>query len=110
MKLAQRAGPASQMTLTQRPAAGSQGGPGGVGLLSASELERERALAPVITNPNRARITGLPETYSVAPRSTFDPAAAMAGAGDGSLTGARPIGASGIEAFRKMTNKGKKRH
>lgn len=86
------------MTLTQRPAAGSQSG----GLLTASELERERALAPVVANPNRARIVGLPESYTVAPRSTFDPAS--------QAPSARPLGASGIEAFRKMTSKGKKRH
>ncbi|KAK1826893.1 transcription factor iws-1 [Podospora conica] len=92
-KLAQRQEAAvggSQMTLTQRPAGKSR-----------HELERERMLAPDPINSNRARPAGLPTSYSVAPRSTFD-----ASQVPGSF---RPIGASGTEAFRKMTQKGKKR-
>ncbi|KAI1859288.1 uncharacterized protein JN550_012097 [Neoarthrinium moseri] len=84
-KLRQAAG-SSQLTLTQRPAA------------SQRDLERERILAPQMSS-NRARVTGLPASYTVAPKSTFEPSR------DGSH---RPIGASGMEAFRKMTQKGKK--
>lgn len=92
-KLAQRQEAAvggSQMTLTQRPAGKSR-----------HELERERMLAPDPINSNRARPAGLPTSYTVAPRSTFD--------GSQVPSGFRPIGASGTEAFRKMTQKGKKR-
>ena len=78
------------MTLTQRPAG-----------KTLYELERERMLAPEPTNSNRARPAGLPTSYTVAPRSTFD--------GSTQVPGFRPIGASGTEAFRKMTQKGKKR-
>ncbi|KAL1873417.1 hypothetical protein VTK73DRAFT_1008 [Phialemonium thermophilum] len=91
-KLAQRreavAG-GSQLTLTQRPLNGA---------LSRLEAERERMLAPVVTS-NRARPAGLPASYSVAPRSTFD--ASRRGPDH------RPIGAGGLEAFRRMTQKGK---
>ncbi|KAI0170377.1 hypothetical protein BJ166DRAFT_515847 [Pestalotiopsis sp. NC0098] len=87
-KLRQAAG-SSQLTLTQRPAASQQ---------SLRELERERILAPQNLS-NRARVTGLPAAYTVAPKSTFAP-------GGGSSH--RPIGSSGVEAFRKMTQKGKK--
>jgi len=78
----------SQMTLTQRPA----------GVKSKHELERERALAPEPLHTNRAKPAGLPASYSIAPRSTYD---GTRGADH------RPIGAGGIEAFRKMTQKGK---
>jgi transcription factor SPN1 len=54
-------------------------------------------LAPVITS-NRARPAGLPASYTVAPRSTFD---------GNRGPDHRPIGAGGLEAFRKMTQKGK---
>lgn len=67
---------------------------------SKADVERERLLAPV-TNPNRARPVGLPTAYTVAPRSTFDPQARS--------TDFRPIGSGGIEAFRRMTQKGKKK-
>ncbi|KAM7201960.1 transcription factor iws-1 [Naviculisporaceae sp. PSN 640] len=80
----------SQITLTQRPAGKTK-----------YELERERALAPEPINPNRAQRLGLPASYTVAPKSTFDQNRT---AGDH-----RPIGAGGIEAFRKMTAKGKGR-
>jgi transcription factor SPN1 len=46
-------------------------------------------------------MSGLPESYTVAPKSTFD---GHRGSGH------RPIGAGGLEAFRKMTQKGKKRN
>ncbi|KAH6854775.1 hypothetical protein B0I37DRAFT_388669 [Chaetomium sp. MPI-CAGE-AT-0009] len=91
-KLAQRQGAAasgSQMTLTQRPASGK----------TRFELERERQLAPEIKNTNRAQPAGLPASYTIAPRSTFD---ATRGAAE-----FRPVGAAGLEAFRKMTQKGK---
>lgn len=68
---------------------------------SRLDAERERVLAPAVPN-SRARVAELPQSYTVAPRSTFDRAAA-AGAEH------RPIGASGIEAFRKMTQKPKRR-
>ncbi|PKS12390.1 hypothetical protein jhhlp_000594 [Lomentospora prolificans] len=87
-KLAQRSG-ASQLTLSQRPAQ------------SRFEAERERALAP--SGPtNRARVPEMPQSYTVAPRSTFDKGSSRA-------FEHRPIGASGIEAFRKMTQKPRKR-
>ncbi|EAQ89500.1 hypothetical protein CHGG_06119 [Chaetomium globosum CBS 148.51] len=91
-KLAQRQGAAasgSQMTLTQRPAGGK----------TRFELERERMLAPEIKNTNRAQPAGLPASYTIAPRSTFD-----ASRGPAEF---RPVGAAGLEAFRKMTQKGK---
>lgn len=78
----------SQMTLTQRPAGKSQ-----------VDLERERLLAPAVSS-NRARPAGLPASYSIAPKSTFNPS---------SQPDFKPIGASGLEAFRKLTQKGKKR-
>ncbi len=88
-KLAQRqeaAAGGSQFTLTQRS-------------VSRADAERARILAPEVTNPNRARAPGLPATYTIAPRSTFD---GRSGADH------RPIGAAGTEAFRKMTQKGKR--
>ena len=92
-KLAQRqeavAG-SQRFTLTQRPAAA----------LSRLEAERERMLAPLATNNNRARPAGVQASYTVAPLSTFDGTRGP---------DHRPIGAGGIEAFRKMTQKGKGR-
>lgn len=75
-KMAQRQKAGSQFSLTQRPAA-SQG-----------------------ENENRARASGLPTSYTIAPRSTFDGQRGNAH---------RPLGSGGMEAFRKMTQKGKKR-
>ncbi|AEO65569.1 uncharacterized protein THITE_2112678 [Thermothielavioides terrestris NRRL 8126] len=89
-KLAQRQEAAvsgSQMTLAQRPAGKTR-----------FELERERLLAPEVKS-NRARPAGLPASYTIAPRSTFD--------GSRAVPDARPIGAGGMEAFRRMTQKGK---
>ncbi|KAL2134578.1 hypothetical protein VTI74DRAFT_11400 [Chaetomium olivicolor] len=77
----------SQITLTQRPAGKTR-----------FELERERLLAPEVKT-NRAQPAGLPASYTIAPRSTYDPSRAPAEY--------RPIGAGGLEAFRKMTSKGK---
>lgn len=70
--------------------------------MSQKELERERFLA----QPNRstrARMESSNTSYTVAPKSTFDPTKGL----DPAM---RPIGASGMDAFRKMTAKpGKKR-
>lgn len=87
-KLAQRQKANSQFSLTQRPA------------LSTKESEREKFLAPARTN-NSARMVNLPSSYNIAPKSTFDgPQGGMEH---------RPLGAGGMEAFRKMTQKSKKR-
>ncbi|KAK9442169.1 transcription factor IWS1 [Metarhizium brunneum] len=86
-KLAQRQKIGSQFSLSQRPA------------MSARDAERERILAPVGSS-NRARMTSLPESYTIAPKSTFDGARGSEH---------RPLGAGGMEAFRKMTQKTKKR-
>ncbi|KAK3941954.1 transcription factor iws-1 [Diplogelasinospora grovesii] len=90
-KLAQRqeaAIPGSQLTLTQRPAGKTR-----------YELERERMLAPeILPRSNRAQPAGLPATYTIAPKSTFDGTRGP---------DHRPIGSAGTEAFRKMTQKGK---
>jgi transcription factor SPN1 len=70
--------------------------------LTIRELERERLLAPAIKS-NRARMETSNASYSIAPKSNFDPSRGL----DPS---ARPIGAGGMEAFRRMTAKqGKKR-
>ncbi|KAG6011215.1 Transcription factor iws1 [Claviceps pusilla] len=86
-RLAQRQKIGAQFNLTQRPA------------LSARDAERERILAPVGSN-NRARMANLPESYTIAPKSTFDGARGSEH---------RPLGAGGMEAFRRMTQKSKKR-
>lgn len=99
--MAQRASAMGQFTVTARPASQVPGG-ASQGERSRNDAERERALAPVNTS-NRARPAGLPASYTVAPRSTFDPAASrQQGQPDH-----RPIGAGGAEAFRRMTQKGK---
>jgi transcription factor SPN1 len=87
----------SQFALASRPADSQNGA--AVPLRSRLDAERERALAPVV-KANRAQPAGLPASYTVAPRSTFD--ATRAGQPDH-----RPIGAGGLEAFRRMTQKGK---
>ncbi|RGP61514.1 transcription factor iws1 [Fusarium longipes] len=86
-KMAQRQKTNSQFSLSQRPA------------LNTKEAERERLLAPSRGN-NSARMVNLPSSYTVAPQSTF-----MGSQGSGH----RPLGAGGMEAFRKMTQKSKKR-
>lgn len=90
---------AAQLAL--RPS-GSQAVSQPTSTLSQKEVERERMLAaPRVSN--RARLETHSASYTVAPKSTFDPARAMDPA-------SRPIGASGLEAFRKMTaKKGTKR-
>lgn len=77
----------SQYTLAERP-------------VSRFELDKELQLAPPVVNPNRAQPVGLPQSYSIAPKSTFD-----GHRGEGY----RPIGASSMEAFRRMTQKAKMR-
>ncbi|KAI1818638.1 hypothetical protein GGS20DRAFT_196811 [Poronia punctata] len=78
----------SQMTLTQRPAT-----------TDLREAERERILAPA-NQTNRARISDLPQAYTIAPRSTFNPSQG---------SDFKPIGASGFDAFRKIVSHKKKR-
>ncbi|CAM1501539.1 Fc.00g035230.m01.CDS01 [Cosmosporella sp. VM-42] len=86
-KLAQRQKTNSQFSLTQRPAQ------------NARDAERERFLAAPRSN-NNARMSNLPSSYTIAPMSTFDGTRG---------TDHRPLGAGGMEAFRKMTQKSKKR-
>ncbi|APA11015.1 hypothetical protein SS1G_03279 [Sclerotinia sclerotiorum 1980 UF-70] len=70
--------------------------------LTARDIERQRLLAPKIIS-NRARMETSNTSYSIAPRSNFDPSRGLDPA-------SRPIGAGGVDAFRKMTAKqGKKR-
>ncbi|KAK8068620.1 hypothetical protein PG984_016425 [Apiospora sp. TS-2023a] len=94
-KLRQTAG--SQFTLSQRP------GPPAT-QTSKRDAERERILQMPVKDGNRARVVGLPSSYSVAPKSTFTTS---------SQSGPeyRPIGASGDAAFRKimLKNKAKKK-
>jgi transcription factor SPN1 len=78
----------SQMTLTQRPAASN-----------LQDAERERVLAPA-NQTNRARLTGLPQAYTIAPRSTFNPAQGP---------DFKPIGAHGFDAFKKIVGNKKKK-
>ena len=63
--------------------------------LSAAEAAaqaRERALAPPVRNPNRAKIESAPQTYTIVPKSNTVSGGMFA----------RPLGASGEDAFRKM--------
>ncbi|KAM4060994.1 TFIIS helical bundle-like domain-containing protein [Hirsutella rhossiliensis] len=82
-KLAQRQKAGSQFNLTQRP----------------SQSARDAFLAPQ-SGGNQARMASLPSSYTIAPKSTFDGSRGQ---------DHRPLGASGMEAFRKMTQKSKKR-
>ncbi|KAI9745090.1 MAG: Transcription factor iws1 [Claussenomyces sp. TS43310] len=66
------------------------------GALSQRDLDRERLLAPAKLS-NRARLEAANASYSVAPKSTFDPSRID--------PNSRPIGASGDLAFRRMTAK-----
>lgn len=79
---------------SQAPASQRQG-------LSQRDLERERLLAQP-NRSNRARVESGNTSYTIAPKSNFD-------ASKGLDPSSRPIGAGGMEAFRKMTQKGKKR-
>jgi transcription factor SPN1 len=85
----------SKIALARRPAATPAST-----AAAAAQTERERLLAP--SQPSRFRPTELPATYTIAPKSTFDPGMARGGHH-------RPIGAGGIEAFKRMTQKSKKR-
>ena len=58
--------------------------------------QRDRALEKPVYS-NRARMETHSASYTVAPRSTFDPSR-----GDGSQ---KPLGAAGMDAFRRMTQK-----
>ncbi|KAI0975914.1 hypothetical protein F4678DRAFT_286626 [Xylaria arbuscula] len=78
----------SQRALPQRPALSSQ-----------RDAERERALAPA-NQSNRARLPGLPQAYTIAPRSTFNPSQGPE---------FKPIGASGFDAFKKIVGNKKKK-
>ncbi|KAF4589033.1 transcription factor IWS1 [Ophiocordyceps camponoti-floridani] len=78
-KMAQRQKTNSQFTLSQRP----------------SQSAREAFLAPQGNN-NQARMASLPSSYTIAPKSTFDGSQGQ---------DHRPLGASGMEAFRRMTQK-----
>ncbi|CAK7263650.1 Transcription factor iws1 [Sporothrix epigloea] len=82
------AGSQLTQTLTERP-------------MSRFELDRELQLAPPVVNANRAVPVGLPQSYTVAPKSTFE-----------GHRGAdyRPIGASSVEAFRRMAQRAKMRN
>ncbi|PHH72152.1 hypothetical protein CDD82_6146 [Ophiocordyceps australis] len=80
-KMAQRQ--KSQFNLTQRPV----------------QSARDAFLAPQGGN-NQARMASLPSSYTIAPKSTFDGSRSQ---------DHRPLGASGMEAFRRMTQKTKKR-
>ncbi|KAK6580200.1 hypothetical protein PZA11_007222 [Diplocarpon coronariae] len=72
-------------------------------ILSQKELDRERVLALPLKASNRARMESGNTSYTIAPKSTFD-------VSKGLDPSSRPIGAGGMEAFRKMTAKqGKKR-
>ncbi|GAW23235.1 hypothetical protein ANO14919_127870 [Xylariales sp. No.14919] len=75
----------SQRSLPQRPAA-------------SRDAERERALAPA-NQSNRARLSGLPQAYTIAPRSTFNPSQGPE---------FKPIGVSGFDSFKKIVAKKKK--
>ncbi|XXH02227.1 Transcription factor iws1 [Hypoxylon texense] len=86
-KLRQVTSSGSQLTLNQRTAA------------QIADEQRARVLAPN-RDVSAARVSATPSTYTIAPRSTFDPTRAP---------DYRPIGAGGIEAFRKITQRGKKK-
>lgn len=85
----------SSQSLAHRPSASNA---------IAAKLAERRAkqLEPVRTNPNRARPIAQPASYTVAPVSN---GAEAVGGGENH----RPVGASGVEAFRRMTQKGKNR-
>ncbi|KAM0425004.1 hypothetical protein ACHAPT_009805 [Fusarium lateritium] len=87
-KTAQRQKANSQFSLSQRPAQSSR------------DAERERFLAPSRSN-NSARMVNLPSSYTIAPQSTFT------GTRDQNH---RPLGAGGMDAFRKLTQKSKKKN
>jgi transcription factor SPN1 len=59
-------------------------------------MERERMLARVMPG-NRARLDATSDSYTIAPRSTFDP--------NKLEPNYKPIGAAGDSAFNKLTRK-----
>ncbi|ODA84202.1 hypothetical protein RJ55_02720 [Drechmeria coniospora] len=79
---AQRRKTGSQFSLTQRP----------------SVSARDAFLAPS-RGDNQARMGHLPQSYTIAPMSTFDGTRGQ---------DHRPLGANGMEAFRRMTQKKKR--
>lgn len=78
----------SQYTLTERP-------------MSRFELDKEVQLAPPVVNPNRAIPVGLPQSYSIAPNSTFEGHRG---------NDYKPIGASSVAAFQRMAQRSKMRN
>lgn len=80
--------PAARLALRTAKGSSSQ-------VLTAAETAaqaRERALAPPVKNPNRARVDTQIKTYTVVPRSHRVEGGVFA----------RPLGSSGEDAFRKM--------
>lgn len=69
--------------------------------MSRFEQDREQMLAPPVMNANRATPVGLPQSYTIAPKSTFD------GHRGGDY---RPIGASSVAAFQRMAQRAKMRN
>ena len=65
----------------------------GLSQAQAAALARERALAPVVKNPNRARVETSVKSYNIVPRN-------MQAVGGSQF--ARPLGASGEDAFRRV--------
>lgn len=65
---------------------------------SRADIEKERALAPIVRDPSRAQPVGLPKSYTIAPKTNFNP----------DLVQKKVHGAAGMAAFRKMTTKKKK--
>ncbi|KAL8407392.1 hypothetical protein RB594_006287 [Gaeumannomyces avenae] len=91
-KNAQELAAYSNSQSSQLPTPSQRGG------VSSFEREIQKKLAPE-NRSSRAQPPGLPQTYTIAPQSNFDVAARA--------QDYRPIGAGGMEAFRKMTQKGK---
>ncbi|KAI1827622.1 hypothetical protein F4861DRAFT_328051 [Xylaria intraflava] len=78
----------SQLSLAQRPA-----------LTNLRDIERERMLAPA-HQTNRARLPGLPQSYTIAPRSTYNPSQGPE---------FKPVGAAGFDAFKRIVGGNKKK-
>jgi len=77
-------------TLTHRP--GNPASSQALSALQSQKAARERALAPPVKNPLRARVENEVKTYTIVPRSN-----AVSGG-----VFARPLGASGEDALRRM--------
>ena len=79
--------------LPHRPSTQANGLPGSqIGIGETAAQIRERALAPPVRNANRARVETGVTSYSIVPKSS--------NVGGGVY--ARPMGASGEDAFRRM--------